>query len=279
MHNVKVVKYYNVNCDDYLGFLGDQFHFGFWHDNTKDIFEAMNNANQAVADALDIREGDRILDAGCGVGGTVRYIAARYNVGEIVGITITPRLVDLCHKLSKGHDRQHVINFFEMDYCHTLFTNEYYNKIYAIESVCHTSDKNGFAKEAFRLLQPGGILVINDYSRTDTPFPNDAVERNYKKFLQGWALHHLETVNGMKKILADVGFQEISYDDKTDLIMQFSQIIKNVKYEQLPDIANAVADGLTPKEVLGHAIATVVQEDLFKHSVMQQGIFKAIKKN
>lgn len=69
-------------------------HYGFWDDKTKNRQQAILNENREVVRLGRIKKNMRILDAGCGVGGTAIYIA-KHTGAKIWGITIDPNQVRL----------------------------------------------------------------------------------------------------------------------------------------------------------------------------------------
>src|ERR1700737_2774808 len=64
-------------------------HFGYWDEHTRSHAQSLLDMNRVLATHLGIRSGQRILDAGCGVGGSAIWLAKTYG-GEGVGITPVP---------------------------------------------------------------------------------------------------------------------------------------------------------------------------------------------
>lgn len=61
-------------------------HFGYWDEHIRSHSESLLNINRVLTNHLGIRSGQRILDAGCGVGGSTIWLAKTYQV-EVVSIT------------------------------------------------------------------------------------------------------------------------------------------------------------------------------------------------
>src|SRR5207245_1015895 len=52
-------------------------HYGFWDKKTKHIGDALQNTNKVMAEQTKITPNDRVLDAGCGIGGSVLWFAKK----------------------------------------------------------------------------------------------------------------------------------------------------------------------------------------------------------
>ena len=68
-------------------------HYGFWEPGTRTHEEAIRNTDRTVAERLRLRPGFRVLDAGCGIGGTSIFLAESQGV-DVVGITLSEDQLD-----------------------------------------------------------------------------------------------------------------------------------------------------------------------------------------
>ncbi len=64
-------------------------HFGYWDETTHNHSESLLNMNRVLASNLRPKAGDKMLDCGCGVGGTAMWMAENHDV-DVTGITVTP---------------------------------------------------------------------------------------------------------------------------------------------------------------------------------------------
>jgi len=103
----------------------------------------------------------KILDAGSGIGSTSIYLAQKYPTCVFHGITISYYESVIAGILQKKNKISNV-SFQQGSYMKTSYSKNYFDRIFALESVIYSPNKNEFLKEMYRILKPGGKLVILD---------------------------------------------------------------------------------------------------------------------
>src|SRR5689334_15996501 len=77
--NHDIARYYDLSERHYRLFWNldksRSLHYGYWDSSTRNFHEALLNINRVLADKANIQEGERVLDAGCGVGGSALWLA------------------------------------------------------------------------------------------------------------------------------------------------------------------------------------------------------------
>ena len=189
-------------------------HFGFWDKDTKDRHQAILNENQAVIDHGKITNKMRVLDAGCGVGGTTIYITDKTKA-KVYGITLVPKQVKLAKKYAKRKGVERLTDFSVQDYTKTKFNDEFFDVVYGIESICYSSPKSEFLKEAFRVLKPKGKLIILDGYLNKKP-KNRGEKKIIEKFKSSFSLKEFITSKKMRDQIKEAGFKDIKEYDKTE---------------------------------------------------------------
>ena len=63
-------------------------HYGHWGATTRGLRAALRRQNEILAQRVRVEPGDRVLDAGCGVGGSAIYLAAVKRC-QAIGITLS----------------------------------------------------------------------------------------------------------------------------------------------------------------------------------------------
>jgi cyclopropane fatty-acyl-phospholipid synthase-like methyltransferase len=95
--NKDVAEYYDTTRTHYQKWwnLGKSFplNFGIWDERVKSFSESVVNTNRVMMELSEISETDRILDAGCGVGGAALLVNNEKGT-EIVGISVSKKQID-----------------------------------------------------------------------------------------------------------------------------------------------------------------------------------------
>lgn len=213
----RIRAYYDETWLDYrMLWLNPQnraIHFGYWEKHTRSHAQSLLAMNRVLANSLGIRSGQRILDAGCGVGGSAIWLAKTYNV-EVVGITPVAGQVARAHRYAHEQGVADQVSFEQQDYTHTTFPDASFDVVWAMESLCHAPEKRLVLAEARRLLRPGGRLGMVEYMRTRRPHAS-AGEALLHNWLSGWAIPDLATAAEWLEWTQDVGLHSIQVIDLT----------------------------------------------------------------
>lgn len=146
----KVSQYYNATYFDYFWVLALWrhwgMHFGFYDTFHKTLGEAILNMNAVLAQKAGIQNSSKVLDAGCGVGGSSIWIAK--NIGaSVVGITLVEEQVAKARRLAKKYGVESKTEFLRRDFLSTGFPDSSFDIVWAIESVCYAEHKRDFLSD------------------------------------------------------------------------------------------------------------------------------------
>ena len=187
-------------------------HYGVWEEDTTSLRDAIINTNKGLMELGKINEGARVLDAGCGVGGSAILLAKTLGC-QVTGITLSAKQVGAATRYAVNNMVGDKTHFEVMDYTDTVFAADTFDFIWAIESMQTGPDKAKFFKEVKRILKPGGKLLIADCFKA---FPYDVdQEPNMLTMLNGWAMSDLLTIDEISKLAEQEGLKLTQNRDVT----------------------------------------------------------------
>ncbi|UCH15580.1 MAG: class I SAM-dependent methyltransferase [Bacteroidales bacterium] len=212
--NKEIADYYDQTVTHYRKFWDLNhslaIHYGIWEQGIKTFRQSLQNTDRILAEKAQVKRADYILDAGCGIGGSAIYLAEKYNC-RVKGITLSDRQVKWAKENAEKHNLSSLLSFENKDYCDTGYNNGSFDLIWALESVGTSASKSEFINESYRMLKPGGRLVLADYFKTG----NFSTDNNkiMKRWLNNWAISDLDTVEDFEYKLIKAGFRNIVIDD------------------------------------------------------------------
>ncbi len=124
-----------------------------------------------VAELAKLKASDLVLDVGCGLGGTARYLSEKYKC-NVVGIDLTEEYISVGKKLT---ELVGLIDRVELRHGSALeipYEDERFDIVWTEHVQMNIADKNRFYSEIARVLKPGGRLLFHDIFRGlgDPPF-------------------------------------------------------------------------------------------------------------
>jgi tocopherol O-methyltransferase len=142
----------------YRLFWGDHIHHGYWEDNEPPAV-AQENLIARLAERAAIPRGGRVLDVGCGLGGSSFWLARRLGC-SVYGITISPAQCAMAATRAREEGLAERVSFAVVDANRLDLPAASFDAVWVIECSEHLTDKAGFFRSCARLLRPGGRLAL-----------------------------------------------------------------------------------------------------------------------
>ena len=181
------------------------------------VEESKTRHQRLMIAKLELREGMRVVDIGCGIGGPMRRVGVVQDAGvRVVGVNSNEIQLDKAKSLNVEAGLDHMVDylacsFMDMD----AIADDTFDRGYAIESTCHAPDKAGAFAEIYRVLKPGALFWGQEMCMTDMFDPNDNRHRAIKQdLMRGIALQDIATLGEVNRTLETAGFQLVEGMDR-----------------------------------------------------------------
>lgn len=151
--------------DDYLRIMGiEHYRQGFFSPEVApdDLPRALDRHVEVLLDPLQLGPQHTVLELGCNVGATTVQVVRRYGC-TVHAIDIVP---DMARAAADNVRRQGLAEravVAEMDARRLQYPDAMFDAVIGIEVVNHFTDKAACLREVFRVLKPGGRLVLAEY--------------------------------------------------------------------------------------------------------------------
>ncbi|MGW5679809.1 SAM-dependent methyltransferase [Streptomyces sp. NPDC003860] len=196
---------------------GDNLHFGYWEGGSdrSSPQEATDRFTDVLMERLGVAAGERVLDAGCGIGSPAVRVASLTGA-EVWGVTISQQQVDQAVELAERAGLSGRVRFALRDAMETGYEDGSFDAVLAFESIVHM-DRPRALREWKRVLKPGGRIVLTDV------FP--VVDETAQPFNPAFATARKEEVPDMTSfvtfddwpgLVADAGLELVELTDVTE---------------------------------------------------------------
>lgn len=217
----KIAAFWDTVSPGWQKIWGPHIHHGFYElsdkkaKTTDPLPEEMLLAKLCAL--LELKPNQTLLDVGCGMGGSAFYIAKHYK-SRVLGITLSQQQINIVKKEQEENKIKNVS--FKIEDAHTLtsIANESFDIVWSLESAEQFYDKNKFMDEAFRILKPGGKIMIATWCSELEQFEGQYA-KDYLSLCRAFHLPYMPTIQYYKDNLAKK-YSIITVEDWTSEVKQ-----------------------------------------------------------
>ena len=197
-----ISKHYDLGNEFFSTWLDKSLTYSsaIYENNNYDLERAQKNKYQKLIDLLHLKNGNKILEIGCGWGGFSEYLAKNHDV-IIDCITISKKQFEYTKKRIFENGLNNKVSVKFLDY---RDLKEKYDKVASIEMIEAVGEKylDQYFRKIKNSLKPGGYAAIQGITIRDDLFDR---YRNSEDFIQKYIFPggFLPSLNKIKKISKD----------------------------------------------------------------------------
>ena len=196
----------------YRLFWGEHLHHGYW-ENHESAARAQIQLMERLAERAGVPRGGRVLDIGCGVGGSALWLADQFDC-EVTGFTISPVQARMAASKAKARGLAHRVQFQLQDANEWKPEPASVDMIWIMESSEHFRDKRGFFERCALALKPGGTLAVCAWLRRDGPLRKDEQEL-VNTIAEAMLSASLDSLSDYRRWMLDAGLTVTAAEDIT----------------------------------------------------------------
>ncbi|KAL9104647.1 MAG: hypothetical protein Q9163_000451 [Psora crenata] len=209
--------YYDLATDIYEWGWGACFHFcRFAYGEA--FGRAIARHEHYLAHMMQIREGMRVLDVGCGVGGPTREIA-KFTGAKIVGLNNSDYQIERATRYAAMEGLSQHLTFTKGDFMadrrkQMCFPANSFDAVYAIEATVHAPSLEGVYSQIYRVLKPGGVFGVYEWLMTEAYDNDNPHHREIRLGIeQGDGISNMVKISEALEAIKAAGFElEIAED-------------------------------------------------------------------
>jgi tocopherol O-methyltransferase len=228
----QIQQFYDASSGLWEQIWGEHMHHGYYGPDGRQPKERRQAQIDLIEELLTWahpQTPDRILDVGCGIGGSSLYLAERFNA-EVTGITLSPvqanraqeraRLAGLA--TGKPSAQFQVATALEMP-----FPDRSFDFVWSLESGEHMPDKLKFMQECYRVLKPGGLFLLVTWchrSIDQVPLTPDE-QHHLAEIYRVYCLPYVLSLPEYAAIAQTLQFQQLRTADWSTAVAPFWDVV------------------------------------------------------
>ena len=271
--NQVVASFWNKTSEAWYQIWGPHIHHGYYEDIQNPIppLQAQELLIKKLVHELEFNRSSKILDVGCGMGGSSFYLAQNYDA-TVNGISLSHKQIEIAKKIAIEKKLKNVSFSLEDALSLTSFMDNSFDIVWSLESCEQFTNKDLFLEKAFNKLLPGGKLLLATWCSSEEEY-HGAHAKQYIKLCRAFDLPYMPTMDHYQQLLSQQGYiiqKRLDWTDKVKVSWNLGVSLVNA-YSFLRILKLAGWRGFRFTKQLK------LMQDAFNNNQIVYGVFVATK--
>lgn len=227
--NNRIQNFYDASSRLWEQIWGEHMHHGYYGADglsKKERRQAQIDLIEELLHWSNPNPVTNLLDVGCGIGGSSLYLAQRYHA-RATGITLSPVQAQRAQERASEQGLSAKTNFLVADALNMPFEDNSFDLVWTLESGEHMPDKVKFLQECYRVLQPGGTLIMATWCHR--PTDQSPLNQNEQKLLADiyrvYCLPYVISLPEYTEIATQLPLQDLKTADWSAAVAPFWNVV------------------------------------------------------
>jgi len=132
-------------------------------DASKDVYENQRLYEKQMANYLEIKNGSKVVDIGCGRGRIAHHVAS-YTGAHVTGLNVDEEQIRLAREYADQTGLRKQLDFKVANYNDRLpFADDSLDAAYYVQVLSYSTNLTAFFSEVYRVVKPGAKVAFEDY--------------------------------------------------------------------------------------------------------------------
>ncbi len=274
--NENIQHFYDQSTPLWLDVWGEHMHHGYYGAEGKERKDHRQAQIDLVEELLHwgkLDSAERILDVGCGVGGSSRLLASLFGA-DVLGLTLSP--VQAAHAMEETRccklaDR---VEIRAQDMMTLSAVDGQFDLVWSLESAEHIRAKKQMLEIFYERLQPGGkLLMVTWCHRNVPPELSSREQRTLDNICNLYHLPPMISEAEYHQLATEVGFTNVQTTDWSTAVRPFWGAVIRSAFSW-KGVSGLLRSGWS---TIKGAYAMRYMQEGFRRGVLKYGVLQAQK--
>ncbi|AFY70766.1 Tocopherol O-methyltransferase [Thalassoporum mexicanum PCC 7367] len=234
--NRRIQNFYDTSSSLWEKVWGEHMHHGYYATGETNLTKDRRQAQIDLIEEIliwalpkhqlpSLDPAPKILDVGCGIGGSSIYLAQKYSAdrAQVTGLTLSPVQAARASQRAIENKVNDRTGFQVADAMAMPFDDHSFDLIWSLESGEHMPDKAEFLRECYRVLKPGGRLIFVTWCHrptSDRPLSKDE-QQHLQRIYDVYCLPYVISLPEYAAIARSLNFQQLKTADWSAQVAPF----------------------------------------------------------